>query len=69
MIPGFHPPSYSQAWIANVSEVNPTFVNKQEISTKVPLAHLDVFTINDRSFRFEYLGKGNVRIVVDDCGV
>ncbi len=43
-----------QAWIKNTSEVNSTFVNKKEIKQAVELRHMDIFTINDRSFRFEY---------------
>ena len=37
-----------------MSEVNSTFLNKKEITQLTELGHMDIFTINDRSFRFEY---------------
>ncbi|NXM81843.1 KI67 protein, partial [Oenanthe oenanthe] len=43
-----------QAVLTNLSTVNPTQLNGASFEQPVPLKHGDVFTIIDRSFRFEY---------------
>uniref|UniRef100_A0A8C4Q6J4 FHA domain-containing protein n=1 Tax=Eptatretus burgeri TaxID=7764 RepID=A0A8C4Q6J4_EPTBU len=40
--------------LQNLSKVNPTVLNGKEMMVDMPLSHKDVFTICDRSFRFEY---------------
>ncbi|NXN97698.1 KI67 protein, partial [Rhinopomastus cyanomelas] len=43
-----------QAILTNLSEVNPTQLNRSCFQQPVLLKHGDVLTIIDRSFRFEY---------------
>ncbi|NXM42245.1 KI67 protein, partial [Gymnorhina tibicen] len=43
-----------EAVLTNLSTVNPTQLNGACFEQPVPLKHGDVFTIIDRSFRFEY---------------
>ena len=44
---------FMQVRIINLSSTNQTLVNGKPI-TEVEVKHLDVFTISDRSFRFEF---------------
>lgn len=53
---------YLQVFLTNLSAVNPITVNSKYIETSLRLNHGDVFTIIDRSFRFEALsGKSPIR--------
>ena len=43
-----------QIFITNLSQVNPSLLNKQAVKQTTQVQHTDVFTIIDRSFRFEF---------------
>ena len=40
--------------MTNLSQTNPTLVNGETILSVAEVKHCDVFTISDRSFRFEF---------------
>ncbi|XP_041367933.1 mucin-2-like [Gigantopelta aegis] len=46
--------SDAQVFVTNLSQTNPTQVNGKAILAVVQVKHCDVFTISDRSFRFEF---------------
>ncbi|KFQ23940.1 Antigen KI-67, partial [Merops nubicus] len=50
-----------EAVLTNLSMVNPTRLNGALFQHAVPLRHGDVFTIIDRSFRFEYPPQSALR--------
>ncbi|CAH1782969.1 unnamed protein product, partial [Owenia fusiformis] len=43
-----------EIFLTNMSSVNPTMLNKGDVKDMVQVQHSDVFTIIDRSFRFEF---------------
>ena len=43
-----------QVWLTNLSACNDTHLNGEALAKIRKIRHLDVFTIIDRSFRFEY---------------
>ena len=45
---------FFQIFLTNLSQVNPTVMNKSSVMETTQLGHRDVFTIIDRSFRFEF---------------
>merc|ERR1712137_763575 len=55
-------------YITNHSKINPTKVNGKPISAEqeLELQHQDIFTIGDRSFRFEYDEKYLQKHGLDD---
>merc|ERR1711976_102890 len=40
--------------LTNFSRVNPTLLNEKDMCSFAILNHNDIFTVGDRSFRFEY---------------
>ena len=43
-----------QVFLTNLSTVNPTVLNGNQVAEMMKVGHSDVFTIIDRSFRFEF---------------
>ena len=46
--------SIPQVWLENLSTCQDTLLNGTAVTGLKAVSHLDVFTISDRSFRFEF---------------
>ena len=58
-----------QIFLKNLSSVNPTKLNGEELSQTRKIKHKDILTIIDRSFRFEFPPGSPFRTPVKVCNI